>query len=105
MHCLRCILHITWLEKVTNDSVLERAGVPSMYTLLKQRRMPWLGHVVGMNDGRIPKDLLYGYLAQGKHLTGRPHLRYKDFCKRDLKAMDVKLTTWEAVASDQAAWE
>ena len=41
-------------------------------------------------------DLLYSKLAQGKRPTARPQLRYKDVCKRDLKAMDVDLTTWEA---------
>ena len=64
----------------------------------------WLGHVVHMEDGRIPKDLLYGKLAQGKRPTARPQLRYKDVCKRDLKAMDVDLATWEAVVSDWTAW-
>ncbi|XP_063596220.1 uncharacterized protein LOC134773073 [Penaeus indicus] len=104
MRCLRRILHITWQDKITNNSVRERAGITSMYTLLKQRRMRWLGHVVCMNDGRIPKDLIYGELAQGKRPTGRPQQRYKDVCKRDLKAMDIDLTTWEAAASDRAAW-
>ena len=104
MRCLRRILHITWQDRVTNNSVLERAGIPSMFTLLKQRRMRWLGHVVRMVDGRIPKDLLYGELTEGKRPTGRPQLRYKDVCKRDLKAMGINLNTWETVASDRTAW-
>jgi hypothetical protein len=37
-----------------------------------------------MDDGRIPKDILYGELA-----TGRPALCYKDFCKRDLKSCNI----------------
>ena len=104
MRCLRRILHIIWQDKVTNKSVLERAGIPNKYTLLKQRRMRWLRHVVRMDDGRIPKTLLHGELAQGKRPTGRLQLRYKDVCKRDLRAMDIDLTTWEAVASDRTAW-
>ena len=56
-------------------------------------------------DGRIPKDLLYCELAQGKRPTGRPQLPYKDVCKRGLKAMNIDLTTWEAVASDRTAWK
>ena len=91
MRCLRRILHIIWQDKVTNKSVLERAGIPNKYTLLKQRRMRWLRHVVRMDDGRIPKTLLHGELAQGKRPTGRLQLRYKDVCKRDLKAMDIDL--------------
>ena len=70
MCCLRRILGITWQDKVTNKVVLEKAGIPSLYTLLKQRRMRWLGHVTRMKDGRIPKDLLYGELATGKRPTG-----------------------------------
>ena len=72
MRCLRRILGITWQDKVTNKVVLEKAGIPSLYTLLKQRRMRWLGHATPIKDGRILKDLLYGELATGKRPTGRP---------------------------------
>ena len=33
MHCRRRILGITWLDKVTNKVMLEKAGNPSLYTL------------------------------------------------------------------------
>ena len=62
---LRFILGIKWDERKTNVEVLNIAGLPSMYTLLRQRRLRWLGHVHRMKDGRIPKDLLYGELAEG----------------------------------------
>ena len=68
--CLRRILGITWQEKVTNKVVLEKAGIASLYTLLKQRRMRWLGHVTQMKDGCIPKDLLYGKRATVERPTG-----------------------------------
>ena len=104
MRSLRRILNITWQDKVPNNTVLERAGCTSMFTLLKQRRMRWLGHVVRMDDGRIPKDLLYGELVQGKRPTGRPQLRFKDVCKRDLKALNIDQNNWEATALRRSAW-
>ena len=61
---------ITWQDKGTNKLVLEKAGIPSLYSLLKQRNMRWLGHVTWMKDGRIPMNLLYGELATGKRPTG-----------------------------------
>ena len=76
-----------------------------MYTLLKQRRLRWLGHVVRMDHGQIPKDLLHGELTQGKRPTGRPQLRYKDACKRDLKALGIDINGWETLASERSAWK
>ena len=78
---------IIWSDRVPNAQILKRAGLPTMYTLLRQRRLSWLGHVRRMEDWRIPKDILYGELASGKRSVGRPRLRYKDVCKRDLKAL------------------
>ncbi len=70
MRSLRRILGILWQDKVPNTEVLSRAGLPSMFTLLRQRRLRWLGHVHRLPDGRIPTDLLYGELASGKRPTG-----------------------------------
>ena len=44
---------------MTNNEVLERANLPSVVSLLKQKRIYWLSHVVRMEDDRIPKDHLY----------------------------------------------
>ena len=80
LRTIRCILGISWQDKVTNTDVLPRAVLPSMYTLLRQRRLRWLGHIRRMEDGRIPKGILYDELALGRRTTGRPHLHYKDVC-------------------------
>ena len=87
-----------------NNTVLERAGITSMYTLLKQRCLRWLDLVSRMEDGRIPEDLLYGELATGKRPTGRPQLHLKDICKRDVKARAFNTDTWETLACDRCAW-
>ena len=55
-----------------------------MFALLSQRRLLWLGHDGRMKDGRIPKEILYEELATGSRPAGRPSLRFKDVCKRDL---------------------
>jgi len=91
LRSLRRILGISWRDKVPNTEVLARAGLPTMYTLLRKRRMRWIGHLPRMEDGRIPKDILYGELAAGKRLRGHPQLRYKDVCKRDMKALESTL--------------
>ena len=104
LRCLRRILGITWLDRVPNKNVLAQAGIPSMFALLSQRRLRWLGHVSRMEDGRIPKDMLYGELATGTRPAGRPVLRYKDVCRRDMKAGNINSTGWEDVAADRSRW-
>ena len=105
MRILRRILGISWQDKVPNTEVLSRAGLPSMYTLLRQRRLRWLGHVHRMPDGCIPKDLLYGELASGKRSTGRPQLRYRDVVKRDMKSVDISTESWESLAANRSKWK
>ena len=61
---------ISWQDRVTNTEVLERAHSSTIYTLLSQRRLRWLGHVHRMADGRIPRYFMYGltYLSLGRGL-------------------------------------
>ena len=57
LRSLRRLLGISWMNKIPNTVVLSHTELPSMYTLLRQRRLRWLGHVRRMDDGRIPKDI------------------------------------------------
>ena len=104
LRSLRRILGISWRDKVPNTEVLDRADLPTMYTLLRQRRMCWIGHLSRMEDGRIPKDILYGELAAGKRPRGRPLLRYKDVCKRDMKDLEIDPKSWEDIAVDRSRY-
>ena len=104
LRCLRRILHIKWQDKVSNSEVLERAKTKTLYSILRERRLRWLGHVKRMEPGRIPKDLLYSELEEGTRPTGRPKLRFKDVCKRDLKLCDISSDQWEHYAVDRDDW-
>ncbi len=104
LRCLRCILRIQWQDKVPNTEVLECTGMRSMSTILSEKCLRWLGHVRRMGPGRIPRDILYGELADGSQLIGRPRLRYKDICKKDMTLSDINIGTWERRTEDRSAW-
>ena len=55
-----------------------------------------------MEPGRIPKDILYGELTEGKRKAGRPLLRYKDIFRRALKQCGIDIDTWEKQANNPA---
>ena len=86
---LRSIMNIRWDDYITNDEVLELTGMQSIYALLQQRRLRWLGHVSRMPEGRIPKELLFGELSRGVRKHGRPNQRFKDVLKKDLTNCNI----------------
>ncbi|PIK49422.1 hypothetical protein BSL78_13685 [Apostichopus japonicus] len=104
MRCFRKILGITWEDKVTNSEVLSKAKLSTIFAMLSERHLRWLGHVHRMEEGRIPKNLLYGQLECGSRSKGRPHLRYRDSCKRDLQSANIDINSWEDLASQRSAW-
>lgn len=56
-----------------------------------------------MKDGRIPNDVVYGKLATGRRPVGRPVLRFKAVCKRDLKLAVTYTDNWEWLADDRSS--
>ena len=90
LRCLCRILGITWQDKVQNNDFLTRTSIPSMFTLLCQCHLCWLGHVHRMEAGCIPKDLLYGKFTTRARCRGHPQLCFKNVCKYDMKACNTK---------------
>ena len=102
--CLRRIFRIKWQDKIPDTEVLRRADLPSIHTLLQKAQLRWAGHVARMPDHRLPKQLLYGELKEGKRSRGCPKKRYKDSLKSSLKAFDIEVESWESDAQDRQRW-
>ena len=54
LRCLRKILEINWEDRVTNQEVLSRAALPGIEALIIQSQLRWSGHVMRMEDSRLP---------------------------------------------------
>lgn len=70
----------------------------TIFAVLCERRLRWLGHARRMDKSRIQKDKLFGQLEQESRKTGRPHLCYRDESKRDLKSGYIDIVSLENVA-------
>ena len=57
MHCLRQIAGIKCQDMVPNIEVLEQCGTSGIEFHIKRAQLRGSGHLVRMNDGRIPKVL------------------------------------------------
>ncbi|XP_063593893.1 uncharacterized protein LOC134770856 [Penaeus indicus] len=104
LSCLRNLLHIRSLDKVPDTEVMKQANLPSITTVIRKSQLRWAGHVSRMSDHRIPKQLFYGELCQGKRRVGGQRKRYKDSLKVSLKDFNIESESWESLASDTPTW-
>ena len=84
--------HMSSLRKLLG--MLSRCLLPTMFTMLCQRRLCLLGQVRRMKDGRIPKDILQGQFIAGKRNLGCPQLHHWNVCNRDMKELNIELNKW-----------
>nr|VZI53152.1 unnamed protein product [Spirometra erinaceieuropaei] len=104
LSCLRRILRLNWQDRIPDTEVLERTGILSIYAILKQMQLRWSGHLVRMDDERLPKRLFYGDVATGSGCQGGQIRRYKDTLKSSLKRLQINPTNWEELARDRPTW-
>ena len=56
---------------------------------IKKKRLEWIGHIVGMDQGRIVKEIFEGKL-EGSRRRGRTRLRWLEDVGEDLRELKVK---------------
>jgi hypothetical protein len=70
-------------------------------TVIKIRRLEWLGHVVRMDESRSVKKIFERKL-EGRKGRGRPRLRWINDVEDDLRKLGVK--RWRTKALDRVEW-
>ena len=63
-----------------------------LFKAMMRERLIWLGHVLWMNDDRLPKIVLFDQPSRANRKVDRP--RWKDVIKKDLRKMG---TSWDGV--------
>ncbi|VDL96496.1 unnamed protein product [Schistocephalus solidus] len=57
-------------RQIPDTEVLERTGILSIHTMLRQVQLRWSGHLVRMDDERLSKRLFYEDVATGARRQG-----------------------------------
>ena len=86
---LRRLLGISWEDRVTNQEVLCSSSMPAVEVLIVKAQLRWTGHLMRMEDNRLPRQIFCSELACGIRRQGGQTKRYKDFLKNSRRACDI----------------
>ena len=90
------ILGITKQDHVSNDEALKRANLPSIESkYLLEVQLRWAGYVPRTEDVRMPKEVFFSELQEGKCDRSAPRKRYKDQLKRQLAQAGISHQSWQ----------
>jgi hypothetical protein len=84
-----------------NVELISKYKSQDIVTVIKIRRLEWLGHVIRMNENCSVKKILEGKL-EGRRGRGRPRLRWINDVEDDLRKLGVK--RWRKKALDREQW-
>ena len=104
LRCLRKILGIQWEDRVTNQEVLRRSSLSGIEALVMAAQLRWSGHVMRLEEDRLPKQIFCSELVHGKRQPGGQKKRYKDALKCNLKVCNIPPSSWTELASNRTSW-
>ena len=90
---------MTRREKIRNEHIRATTRVVQASKKITEKRLKWYGHVRRMKAEHTVRRLL-GVDISGERRRGRPNLRWKDACKRDMTQAGLK----EDNATNRATW-
>jgi hypothetical protein len=90
-----------WRIRYSDELYKMYKDVPlSVYISLK--KLMWAGHVVRMEQHRIPKKVLRSCFGGGRPVR-RPRNRWEDAIQRDAASL-LRIWNWRAAARDREEW-
>jgi hypothetical protein len=90
-------------RKLHNEELRDLYSSPSIFIIIKSRRMRWTGHVARMRLKRNAYRLLVGK-PEGKRPPGRPRRRWVDNIKMDILQICWGGVDWIGLAQDRDKW-
>ena len=78
MWCYRRLLRVSWMERRSNDSIMQELGFrPKLLGIVKYRKLSYFGHMCRPSGCSLVRDVVLGVM-EGKRKRGRPRLSYTD---------------------------
>ena len=97
-----------WTGHIRSARLCRKLSLRSIDIYVQRRQMHWLGKIMQMDDGRLPRLLLTSWVYAGRgHLYGRvaggQELTWSKGIERTLRRLDIA-RNWGFLADDPARW-
>ncbi|PSN54154.1 hypothetical protein C0J52_06854 [Blattella germanica] len=86
----------------TNRELEQLMKNEDIVRFIKSRRLAWMGHVLRMDESRIPRRIME-WKPVGRRNKGRPWKRWVDDVEMDIRTMNIR--GWRRLAMDRADWK
>jgi hypothetical protein len=86
---------------LTNKEIYASIKKPTIIETIRLNRLCWFGHVLRMEENRIPKRVLYMNL--GTSLRGRPRNRWQDEVREDGRVVGGEV--WQEKVHNREEWK
>ena len=106
MRCLKTILRVNpFLHhyKKSHDDVLKETNMPPIEDIIGRSRWRWLGHVLRMDDTRVPRKVVFSK-RQGGRALGAPAKRWSDLVRQDTRRWLPTSENLVDAAMDRSRW-
>src|SRR5215475_13020967 len=90
-------------RKLHNAELNDLYSLPNIVSVVKSRRMRWVGHVARMGEDRGVHRVLVGR-PEGKRPLERPRSRCEDNIKMDLQEVGGGRGDWMELTQDRDRW-
>jgi len=97
---------ISWKDKVSNKSVRAQPQIQleKIDVIVKERRLRWLGHVLQMDDSRLPRQAVHWDISGTKRKPGKPRKNWIDTIQHDLKSNSMTWEVLQQLAVNREGW-
>ena len=108
---LKRIFGYKWYHKKSYTTILEECKLVGVTLIpleahIRKQRLSYFGHIMRMDQRRLPKIILFAELEAGSRLQGGQEISYKACIKSDLKAFGISqiFAEWSALANTRDEW-
>jgi len=85
-----------------NHELNELIGSADIVRFIKSRRIAWLGHVMRMDGGRMPRRILE-WKPMDRRIRGRPRKRWIEEVEEDIQTMEIR--GWRKRSKERTEWK